>query len=174
MDRLRVVVLLIILFVAGCTGPANPSDPLLRTQPETQADVSPLVTHSPLVLPTSTPHGPIPTYDPALGRIEGTIAMDGQLPGILPAELYLGDPTGAQPVGAYISLDATSAPRGYVKPDGSFVFPNVASGTYVILVWTPQGAYPVPDPETGYTWLIEITGTEVFNTGHIQVPNGGQ
>jgi hypothetical protein len=93
--------------------------------------------------------------------------------GTFPADLYLGDPTGSNPIGAFIALDIQSAPKGYIKADGTFIFPNVPPGTYAILVWTPVGAYTVPDPASGSTWLIELKGNAHFDSGQIMVPSVG-
>jgi hypothetical protein len=121
---------------------------------------------SPLGVPQEQP----PDQRADLALIEGTISVEGYPPGQFPAYLYLADPAGSQPMGAYVALNTDTAPKGYVKPDGSFIFPNVPEGTYAIAVWTPTGAYIVPDPSTGQTWIMEIKGTERFNTGHIEVP----
>ena len=113
----------------------------------------------------------IPTQDPKGPSIVGSIEMQGKPAGTFPATLFLGDPTKSEPVGAYVSLDIETAPRGYVLPDGDFVFPNVPPGTYAILVWTPAGAYVVPDPTARSTWLIEVSGSERFDTGYVLIPD---
>jgi hypothetical protein len=105
-----------------------------------------------------------------MASIEGAITMEGQPAGKLPATLYLGDPTGSNPMGAYVALDIETAIRGYVRSDGTFTFPNVPPGTYSIVVWTPAAAYIVPDPATGETWLIEMSADTHFDTGQITVP----
>jgi len=105
-----------------------------------------------------------------MASIEGAITMQDQPVGELPATLYLGDPTGSNPMGAYVALDIETAIRGYVRSDGTFIFPNVPPGTYSIVVWTPAAAHIVPDPATGETWLIEISADTRFDTGQIIVP----
>ena len=112
----------------------------------------------------------IPVQDPQLAMIEGSISMEGYPTGTLPATLYLGDPSGSNPLGAYVALDIKTAPRGYLQPDGAFVFPNVPARMYSLVLWTPNSAYIVPDPSTGNTWLIEIIDAERLDLGHIQVP----
>ena len=174
------VLFLLAILAISCQGPpvnptATPSSfesPLAL--PEKEAE-SPVPTPSPAALapaeefPSPTPE--IPTPDPQLATVEGTIEMDGEPTGVFPATLYLGDPTGADPIGSFVSLDAETAPRGYVMADGTFVFPNVPPGTYSIVAWTPGGAYIVPDPSTsGQTWLVEVSGNTSFEAGHIFVP----
>lgn len=163
---------LIAILLAGCAGASvNPLES--PVSPLVVQEKSPISTPLPSPVPSEIPQNedrPIPTQDPQMGSIEGSIVMQGYPPGKLPATLYLGDPTGARPVGAYVALDIKTAVRGYVNPDGTFIFPNVPSGTYSILVWTPAAAYVVPDPETGSTWLIEISENNLFDAGHIVVP----
>lgn len=137
--------------------------------PVVQAE-SPVATPPPDPTPTPPEVLQIPTQDLQMASIEGSITMQGHPPGTFPATLYLGDPTGANPMGAYVSLDIETAARGYVKPDGTFIFPNVPPGTYAIVAWTPTGAYITPDPATGSTWLIEISGNSHFDAKHILVP----
>jgi hypothetical protein len=166
------VVLIGFLALSGCTT-------ILPSLPITD----PQVHLSPVALgpsPVATPPAPvparrneIPTPNPNLASITGSIAMEGQPQGAFPADLYLGDPTGSNPIGAFIALDTQSAPKGYIRADGTFIFPNVPPGMYVILVWTPVGAYAVPDPTTGSTWLIEIKGNAHFDSGQIMVPPVG-
>lgn len=166
MYKYLVIYIMLVLALAGC----KQATPLSTTSPlplrETQF-ASPL-DGTPVPEPVETVV--VPTQDPKLGTITGSIVMQGQPAGVFPATLFLGDPTGSDPVGAYVSLDASTAPQGYVLPDGSFVFPNVPPGTYAILAWTPAGAYVVPDPSAGTTWLIEISGSESFDAGSIVVP----
>ena len=154
--------------------PSSLESPLALPEEEPE---SPLPTPSPAAaslseeFPTPTPEE-IPTQDPQLATVEGTIEMAGEPTGVFPATLYLGDPTGADPIGSFVSLDAENAPRGYVMADGAFVFPNVPPGTYSIVAWTPGGAYIVPDPSmSGQTWLVEISGNTSFEAGHILVPD---
>jgi hypothetical protein len=166
MKKILWAALSIMLLVASCksTDNTNIKSPLATPIQLFSVLQSPVATSVPLATAVS-----IPTQDSRLATIEGTIAMEGYPVGMLPATLFLGDPTGSNPVGAYIALDINTAPRGYVKPDGNFVFPNVPKGTFCILVWTAVGSYIVPNPATGHTWLIEIKGNERFNTGHISV-----
>lgn len=174
MKRICVLVLASIIVLSGCTD-VPPLAKVVETHeavsPLPPAD-SPLPTPQPAPVQVLAPAEPpaIPTPDADLATIEGSIAMSGHEPGVFPATLYLGDPSGSQPVGAYVALDVQTAPQGYVRPDGSFIFPNLRPGLYTIVVWTPGGAYLVPDPSTGHTWLIEVEGTASFQTGHIQVP----
>lgn len=169
--------LLILLVVLGACSPLSP----LGDVEQHRGEISPLQPEiSPIPTPTvSSVAAPaveeeiIPTRDPSKGVIEGSIAMDGQPVGVLPATLFLGDPTGSEPLGAYVALDTQTAPRGYLRPDGTFVFPNVLPGLYTIVVWTPNGSYLVPDPSTGHTWLIEIKPGADFRTGHIRIPAQG-
>jgi hypothetical protein len=180
MKRSLVAVVLVtlvgILGVAGCSGatavpPSRPSSD----------DLSPLaVDDSPLPTPTDATSASVsataevmPTVDATLGSIVGTISMDDRPVGILPATLYLGDPTGSNPIGAYVSLDITTAIQGYHSSDGSFIFPNVPPGTYSIVVWTPLKAHIVPDEETGVARLIEIKDNARTDVGHIAVPAMG-
>jgi hypothetical protein len=170
-NRILLVLFLLSIVLMSCAS-ATPTDTLespVSLSPLAVQEESPVATPPP---PAPTPSGdlPIPTQDPQMGSIEGSITMQGYPPGTFPATLYLGDPTGADPAGAYVSLDIETAARGYVRSDGTFVFPNVPPGTYAILAWTPVGAYIVPDPSEGSTWLIEISGNSRFDTGHILVP----
>jgi hypothetical protein len=163
------IALIGLLTLSGCTS-ILPSQQI--TEP--QVHLSPLALGpSPVATPSAQVperRNEIPTPNPSLASIAGSIVMQGHPPGTFPADLYLGDPTGSNPIGAYIALDTQSAPKGYVKADGTFVFPNVPSGTYAILVWTPVGAYAVPDPATGTVWLIEIKGDAHIDAGQIVVP----
>jgi hypothetical protein len=162
--KFAALVLLFALVSCGDGSPGSTESPLVVEQGE-----SPIAT--PLsATPVPTQDLPIPTQDPQAGSIEGSIVMEGHSPGMFPATLYLGDPTGANPIGAYVALDIATAMQGYVKPDGTFVFPNVPPGIYSIIAWTPTAAYIVPNPSTGETWLIEITGNSHFDAGHILVP----
>jgi hypothetical protein len=167
----RVLFLLPIVLISCTSGTTTPTagSPESPLSPLAVRNESPVTTPSP---PTPTPavELPIPTQDPQIASIEGAITMEGQPVGKLPANLYLGDPTGSNPVGAYVALDIETAIRGYVRSDGTFVFPNVPPGTYSIVVWTPAAAYIVPDPATGETWLIEIATDTRFDTGQITVP----
>jgi len=99
--------------------------------------------------------------------------MDGHPAGVLPATLYLGDPTGSSTPGAYIALDIATAIRGYVAADGSFLFPNVPPGTYSIVVWTPVKAYIVPDEATGVARLVEVKDNARIDVGPVTVPAMG-
>jgi hypothetical protein len=168
------VLFLLSAVLTSCTSATTTATPdaiesPLSLSPLVVQEESPVVTPPP---PAPTPSGdlPVPTQDPQMGSIEGSVTMQGYPPGTFLATLYLGDPTGANPVGAYISLDIETAVRGYVRPDGTFVFPNVPPGTYAILAWTPGGAYIVPDPSGEPTWLIEVSESSRFDTGHILVP----
>jgi hypothetical protein len=160
------------LALSGCTG-VVPS----RQITEAQVHLSPLpFGSSPVATPTAqVPERitEIPTSNPNLASIAGSISIQGHPTGTFPADLYLGDPTGSNPIGAFVALDIQSAPRGYVRADGTFIFPNVPPGTYAILVWTPVGAYVVPDPITGVSWLIEVKGNAHFDAGQIVVPPVG-
>jgi len=172
MKNLIFFMLFLLSIVLVSCASATPTDTLespVSLSPLAVQEESPVATPPP---PAPTPSGdlPIPTQDPQMGSIEGSITMQGYPPGTFPATLYLGDPTGADPIGAYVSLDIKTAVRGYVGSDGTYVFPNVPPGTHAIAVWTPSGAYIVPDPATGSTWLIEVSGNSHFDTGHILVP----
>jgi hypothetical protein len=112
----------------------------------------------------------IPTQDAALGRIEGAISERGFGPRLLPANLFLGDPSGSKPFGAFITVDPDRSPRGYFVGGDRFVFPNVSPGPYAIVFWMPDQAFIAPDPETGYTRFITITNNEVIDVGEIAVP----
>ena len=184
--QIDLVFFLLATLMIGCQSPSvNPT--VTSISPESPLDLpaeeaeSPLPTPSPAEpaasqeLPTPTPIPEIiPTPDSELATVLGTIEMVGQATGGFPATLYLGDPTGADPIGAFVSLDVETAPRGYVKPDGTFIFPNVPPGTYSIVAWTPGGAYIVLDPASpGQTRLIEISGNGSFEAGEIFVPTPG-
>jgi hypothetical protein len=168
---LRVLFLLPVVLVscASATTTVTVGSPESPLSPLAVREESPVATPSP---PATTPavELQVPTQDPQMASIEGSIAMEGYPAGGLPATLYLGDPTGANPMGAYVALDIETAIRGYVRSDGTFTFPNVPPGTYSVVVWTPAAAYIVPDPATGETWLIEISEDSRFDTGHIMVP----
>jgi hypothetical protein len=162
--------LITVLATAGCTNVNNAIVVNPTRIPTLAQGESPLATPNVFVSPLEDPQVPFPTQSPSMASIEGKIVMEGHAAGLFPASLYLGDPTGSQPPGAYIALNTDSAPEGYIKPDGSFVFPNVPTGIYAIVVWTPSSAYIVPHPLTGQTWLIQIEGAERFDAGTIQVP----
>lgn len=168
---LRVLFLLPVVLIGCTSGTSTPTagSPESPLSPLAVRDESPVTTPSP---PTPTPavELPIPTQDPQMASIEGAITMQDQPVGKLPATLYLGDPTGSNPMGAYVALDIETAIRGYVRSDGTFIFPNVPPGTYSIVVWTPAAAHIVLDPATGETWLIEISADTRFDTGQIIVP----
>lgn len=173
-SAILLVLFLLSAVLTSCTSPTTTATPdtiesPLSLSPLVVQEESPVVTPLPPV-PTTSEDLPIPTQDPHMGSIGGSITMQGYPPGTFLATLYLGDPTGANPVGAYVSLDIETAVRGYVKSDGTFVFPNVPPGTYAILAWTPAGAYIVPDPSGESTWLIEVSESGRFDTGHILVP----
>lgn len=166
------VVIIGFLALSGCTNilpSMQITDPQVHLSP---VALGPSPVATPLA-PVSERRNGIPTPNPNLASITGSIAMQGYPPGTFPADLYLGDPTGSNPVGAFIALDTQSAPKGYIRADGTFIFPNVPPGTYVILVWTPVGVYPVPDPTSGSTWLIELKGNAHFDSGQIMVPPVG-
>jgi hypothetical protein len=166
---------LLSVVLAGCASATTTPTQHLESpvSPLVVQQESPVATPLPGPVPSEMPQTedlPIPTQDPQMGSIEGSIIMQGYPPGTFPATLYLGDPTGSRPAGAYVALDVKTAIRGHVKSDGTFVFPNVPPGTYSLLAWTPAAAYVVSNPEDGNTWLIEISGNSPFDTGQIVIP----
>jgi hypothetical protein len=166
----RWCILPIVFMLVSCNSgvPTN-----IATHPLGSPLISPVSTLASTIVPTISDADPrelIPTQSPTAAQIEGTISMEGSAPGVFHASLLLGDPTGSSPVGAFVALDVENAPRGYVGPDGTFVFPNVSPGTYVIVAWTPLSAYTVPDQTSGNPRIIEIKGNEHLNVGHINVP----
>ena len=174
-NLILIALFLLSIVLTGCgSATTTPTQPFESpVSPLVVQQESPVATPVPDPGPSEMPQGediPIPSQDPQMGSIEGSIVMQGYPPGTFPATLYLGDPTGSRPAGAYIALDIKTAMKGHVKSDGTFVFPNVPPGTYSLLAWTPAAAYIVSDPKDGNTWLIEISENSSFDTGQIVIP----
>ena len=162
--RILIVTSIFLLFLSGCSKSSSHTISPLTTPIDTTFQ-------SPTQAPP-VPKTPVktPTQDHTLGRIEGTISRKDFSPRLLSATLFLGDPSGSKPFGAFITVNPNQSPQGYFVENDRFIFPNVPPGPYAIVFWMPDQAYIVPDSETGYTKFITITNNESLDVGEIAVP----
>lgn len=65
-------------------------------------------------------------------------------------------------------LDKTTAPKAITDNAGAFVFTNVPSGTYALVLDTPLSSFLLHQPGTGEAMLIEVKGGKITDLGELR------
>jgi hypothetical protein len=159
----------LLLLVAACADQdqETPISPL--SVPDTNT-ASPIPTATPaasLAEPTAGPEA-VPTSDPALGTVEGTLLIDDQPP--VEDTLYLAPIVSSGEGIGVASLDAARDPRAFPDASGNFTFYNVPPGRYSLAIVSPVGPVLIRDPDdTEIT--VEVEAGEITDLGTISIPS---
>ena len=83
--------------------------------------------------------------------------------------VYLGNLLPLQPEGFLITMAEQNGVRTITDPEGYFVFPQVVSGTYALILWSPAEPQVLKDPATGDEYLIDVPEGERVDVGALPV-----
>lgn len=117
------------------------------------------------------PYPPVPR--PGTGTVIGRLDLGTQTSGQYSAkDLYLGTlvPASQPDLPPVISFTYGVDPQTVVhEPDGRFAFTNIPPNTYVLIVWTPVGGFPIEHPSGGFI-KVSVEADQVTDLGTIVLP----
>jgi len=103
-----------------------------------------------------------PPPQPGTGAVIGRLDLSSQANMPYNAkDLYLGTlvPANQPNMPPVISFTYGVDPQTVVhESDGRFAFTNVPPNTYVLIVWTPIGGFPIEPPEGGFIKVVVDAG----------------
>lgn len=122
---------------------------------------------SPLNSPIAQPSvsvAPLPTQDPTLGSVIGTLLEQGQP--VAGRVLYLAevvkDASGKETAAGY---DRANSPRTTLQADGSFRFVNVPPGRYSLVMDLVRQAYMLKNPKDQSDLIADVKVGGTANLG---------
>ncbi len=129
-----------------------------------------LTTDSPLatVSPIAETHS-LPTPMAGYGVLGGRLVNQATGDPVGGRVVYLGNLLPLQPEGFLITMAEQNGVRTITDPEGYFVFPQVVSGTYALILWSPAEPQVLKDPATGDEYLIDVPEGERVDVGALPV-----
>lgn len=198
MHGLRLVMLMVIaaVLLAGCGGQTPPEPtaepPSVPTAAAQEAYPAPtessLGSGYPLPTEPAGPGYPIPTDNPGpsfvpqltvpvpssdqVGVVTGKLLRleQGSSEGSpFPADLYLGKVlSSSQGEAGLVELDQSTAPKALIDGQGTFVFNDVPTGNYGLMLNTPRGAVLLNKPSDASAMVVEVKGGQVTDLGELK------
>jgi hypothetical protein len=175
--RLWLVLLFLGLFLilAGCAEQDQEAPTSTASVPDTHtASPLPTATTATMTEPSPTAVEPtaapevVPTSDPTLGTVQGTLLVDGQPPD--QDTLYLAEVVASGEGIGVAALDPARAPRAHPDAAGDFTFYNVPPGSYSLSILSPVGPVLIrTEDDTEIT--VEVEAGETSDLGVIDVPS---
>jgi len=111
----------------------------------------------------------VPTADKDTGVVTGQISFTGTDKPASLQTVYLGYKMLLTPGPDYtIGMTQQGSPHSVTDRQGSFAIGDVPPGNYLILIWSPMGASPVIDSNTGKEMEIVVKAGEVLDIGQVQ------
>lgn len=153
MRLLLSLLIVLVVFFAGCDFERRETSPLS----------SPL--SSPLELRTQNC---FPT-DAFHGALMGKLFLTNHQPAV-GSMLYLGEYVGLETSNPLVVLDPGKHPYTRTDEKGAFCFPEVLPGKYGLVVWNAAESVLLPDPNTGYSLILEIKPGEMTDVGILYSP----
>lgn len=106
------------------------------------------------------------------GTVAGVLIRDvpGQAPRpYVDVTLYLGSLIrNSASTPGLAGLDKATAPKAITDNSGAFVFTDVPTGTYALILDTPLSSFILHEPGTGNPMLIEVRGGEIKDMGELR------
>lgn len=163
MQMPRVIFLIVVLGLVGCSGtPTSPSSTLA-----TQNQLTPQTGVQGPAVPTAT--SAVPRPDSTTGSVVGVLVDNDGKPiddiGVFVANLA----DGPQPGSKMITFQIGSSKRAITDADGRFVINGVAPGSYSLVIWTPTETLTIPPPggDPGSAILVDVKAGQITDLGRL-------
>ena len=127
----------------------------------------PQVPNGTISSPLASPIQLTPTHVSGSGSVTGKLFLKGTPnKAVSNVHLYLGgtvkSTTGVE---SGASVDRINSPRTVTSADGSFIFHNVPTGRYALIIDQVVDAYMLNDPQTGNDMVIIVEVEKTFDLG---------
>jgi hypothetical protein len=167
MKKARALSILLLLGAISCEVMHQPGNKLLIESPmPTPAFISPLPSPTAIYASPTIVLTPNLTQGTITGRLINSVSgapIDNQI-------IYLGDLLPMEPGPAYlIIMKQRESPNTVTDKEGWFIFPNLAPGTYALILWTPGISKVIIDAETNKELLATVEAGKITNLGEIRV-----
>lgn len=136
--------------------------------------LSPLSLESPLVKVGVSSQTICSPANASKGAITGRLYIGGAHSTVnqpaIGSLLYLGEYIGLETGRPFVILDVARHQHTETGEDGWFCFPEVAPGTYGLIVWDAVESVLLNDPTTGLSLVIEVRPGETLDLGTLYSP----
>ncbi len=149
------ILLLVSLALNGCSS-------------STTHNISPL--QSTFATPTADTNPPsLPTPTSGYAVMGGRLVRQDSGEPVTGRIIYLGNILPLKPSGFLITMAEQNGIRTVSDQDGYFVFTDIVSGTYALILWSPTEPQVLTDPATGEEYLISVHTGQSLYVGELPV-----